>query len=233
MSHEKDSAAKSDAFARRIASFLQDPVQLDSDFEARVMAAVEEEQGGRPSERAEAGRAQDARQLDTRRNTSRNWWLREHRMTFSPLAVTALAIGFAAIGSLTTAIATLGIHARGSDTLPPQRVTATSAEHRSATPERTAGPALSGDTVYIMRFAIAAGAAHSVSVVGDFNGWAKHATPLSPVGRHGVWVAEVPLPPGRYEYAFIVDGKQWIPDPLAIQRADDFDTHSSVVTLGS
>jgi hypothetical protein len=233
MSHEKDSAADSDAFAQRIASFLQDPVQLDSDFETRVMAAIEKENKGIPLERGEAFPTRDARQQDIRRRPSRNWWLREHRMTFSPLAMTALAIGFAAIVSLATAVVTLGIQGREAGAFPPQRVAAISSGQRPATPGRTAGLRSSRDTVYIMRFAIAAGAARSVSVVGDFNGWAKHATPLSPVGHHGVWVVEVPLPPGRYEYAFIVDGKQWVPDPLAIQRADDFDTHSSVVTLGS
>ena len=36
---------------------------------------------------------------------------------------------------------------------------------------------------------------------------------MIPVGE-GRWVKELALPPGDYEYRFVVDGA-WIPDPLA------------------
>jgi hypothetical protein len=40
------------------------------------------------------------------------------------------------------------------------------------------------------------------------------------------------MPPGRHEYAFIVDGKRWTADPFAPPRSDEFDTSSSVIVVG-
>ena len=47
--------------------------------------------------------------------------------------------------------------------------------------------------------------AQSVSLVGDFNGWDPAAHPLRPVGD-GWWQAEVRLPAGTHQYAYLVDG---------------------------
>ncbi|HXF25368.1 MAG TPA: isoamylase early set domain-containing protein, partial [Gemmatimonadaceae bacterium] len=74
--------------------------------------------------------------------------------------------------------------------------------------------------------------AQTVSLVGDFNAWARRATPLVAV-KPGVWSTQVALPAGRHEYAFVVDGKHWVADPSSERLADDFDTPSSVVTVGS
>lgn len=88
------------------------------------------------------------------------------------------------------------------------------------------------DTVHVVRF-VFVGDARSVSLVGDFNGWRTQATPLAPAGTARAWVVTLPLAPGRYEYAFIVDGKRWVADPFAQASADDFDTHSSIVNVGT
>jgi 1,4-alpha-glucan branching enzyme len=50
--------------------------------------------------------------------------------------------------------------------------------------------------------------------------------------RPGVWSVDVALPPGRHEYAFVMDGKRWSPDPAADRVSDDFGTESSVVVVG-
>jgi 1,4-alpha-glucan branching enzyme len=77
-----------------------------------------------------------------------------------------------------------------------------------------------------------AGAA-TVAVVGDFNDWDPGASPLSRAQPGGLWVVTIPLLPGRHRYAFVVDGRRWIPDPGAPRAVgDDFDTPSSVVTVG-
>jgi 1,4-alpha-glucan branching enzyme len=57
-------------------------------------------------------------------------------------------------------------------------------------------------TIY---FRLEAPEAGQVSVVGDFNGWdaRKHGLHRNP---SGVWECQVPLPPGRYAYHFMVDG---------------------------
>jgi hypothetical protein len=63
------------------------------------------------------------------------------------------------------------------------------------------------ETQVVLRLA-APGAAR-VHAVGDFNGWSKDATPLVPAGN-GEWVARLRLPPGVYQYTFLVDGKTWV-----------------------
>lgn len=60
--------------------------------------------------------------------------------------------------------------------------------------------------------------ASEVAIVGDFNGWDEHATPMVRDGSG--WSASVPLPPGRHVYAFVIDGTRWLIDPLAPQVPD-------------
>lgn len=57
--------------------------------------------------------------------------------------------------------------------------------------------------------------ARTVSLAGDFNGWGTEGGTVRSETRDGRWVFHVELEPGRYEYAFIVDGKKWLPDPRA------------------
>lgn len=61
--------------------------------------------------------------------------------------------------------------------------------------------------------------ANAVAIVGDFNGWNQSATPMA--RTDDTWSAKVPLAPGRHVYAFVVDGKKWVVDPLAPQVPDD------------
>jgi hypothetical protein len=59
--------------------------------------------------------------------------------------------------------------------------------------------------------------AHTVAVAGDFNGW--DASQMKQ-GDDGVWRVRLSLQPGRYQYAFVVDGKTWMPDPRASTVVD-------------
>lgn len=54
--------------------------------------------------------------------------------------------------------------------------------------------------------------AKQISIAGDFNNWNPDATPLKYDDRMGVWQACVPMPPGRYCYRIVVDGR-WVQDP--------------------
>lgn len=62
--------------------------------------------------------------------------------------------------------------------------------------------------------------ARSVSVAGDFNGWDPAQTKLER-SDGGVWTTTIPLKPGRYQYMFVIDGKQWVADPLAPEETTD------------
>jgi len=84
-----------------------------------------------------------------------------------------------------------------------------------------------------VEFLLMAPRAASVMLVGDFNDWTASATPLHTAAAGGLWAVTVPLPPGRYRYAFVVDGTRWQPDPSAPPAPDDeFGSPASVVTIG-
>ena len=140
------------------------------------------------------------------------WWRRGPTLRVTPLTGLALAASLALV-------AVLG------------RMSATSGERRENQVATAAHPA--HDTVYVVRFTLVHPEAHRVALVGDFNGWSPNATPLTGEGVDGVWTASVPLPAGRHEYAFIVDGQRWVSDPYASTVHDDFGTSSSVLRLGS
>jgi hypothetical protein len=84
-----------------------------------------------------------------------------------------------------------------------------------------------------LQFVLVAPQAATVSLVGDFNDWDAARTPMHPLRADGsVWSAVVPLGPGRYHYAFLVNGSRWLADPAAPTASDDgFGTPSSVVTV--
>ena len=81
------------------------------------------------------------------------------------------------------------------------------------------------------QFVLVAPQASSVALVGDFNDWDPARAPMQTA--QGVWATTVPLPPGRYRYAFLVNGVEWRADPAAPRaRDDEFGTPSSVITVG-
>lgn len=136
--------------------------------------------------------------------TRRPWLLRRRTLAWSPLGMLLRAAAVAAVA----VGATLALSHRGSGP------TGTSQDHAVA-------------------FVLYAPTARSVTLAGDFNDWSKSATPLHPTGSQGAWVVTVPLAPGRYHYAFVVDGKRWVTDPGAAPApGDDFGAPSSVMTVG-
>jgi 1,4-alpha-glucan branching enzyme len=110
--------------------------------------------------------------------------------------------------------------------------------HGRALAVATAPPAApaqvaAAETVHVVRFQLAAPGAHRVALVGDFNDWSRDAIVLQPAEKPGVWTASVPIKPGRHEYAFIVDGKRWVPDPYALTHTDEYNVKSSVIQVSS
>jgi hypothetical protein len=84
-----------------------------------------------------------------------------------------------------------------------------------------------------LQFVLVAPQAASVALVGDFNDWDPARSPMQTAHGGGVWATVVRLAPGRYRYAFLVNGVEWRADPSAPAANDDeFGTPSSVVTVG-
>jgi 1,4-alpha-glucan branching enzyme len=80
-------------------------------------------------------------------------------------------------------------------------------------------------------FVLVAQDAHDVALVGDFNDWLAQSTPMRK-RRDGVWSIVLPLPPGRYSYAYLIDGDRWLADPAALAPAEeDFGRPSSVLVV--
>lgn len=83
-----------------------------------------------------------------------------------------------------------------------------------------------------MRFVYTASDAETVSVAGDFSQW--EPIPLSPRTVRGetIWTGLVPVERGEHEYQFVIDGEQWVTDPLApMQREDGFGARNAVLKL--
>jgi hypothetical protein len=92
-------------------------------------------------------------------------------------------------------------------------------------------PPTATPTTAAVRFVYVAPDAKSVALVGDFNQWNPDAVPLKRLSD-GTWITDVPLSPGRYAYAFLVDGKL-VADPSAPRAtpSEDFGFANSVLMV--
>lgn len=82
-----------------------------------------------------------------------------------------------------------------------------------------------------VRFSFYAPSAASVSVAGNFNRWDPRINELAGPDKDGVWNIVLPLPPDRYEYRFVVNGKDWVLDPFSPSVDDGFGERNSVFIL--
>ena len=74
--------------------------------------------------------------------------------------------------------------------------------------------------------------AEEVILVGDFNKW-NPKTHSMKNNEHGIWSKTVIIPPGKYEYKFLIDG-QWKEDPQNDQTClNCFGTRNSVLNLST
>lgn len=67
-------------------------------------------------------------------------------------------------------------------------------------------PATEATTSKVIQFAVHAPNAQQVFLAGAFNEWNPDVSPMTR-GDNGEWTAECELPPGRYEYKFVIDGE--------------------------
>ena len=79
-------------------------------------------------------------------------------------------------------------------------------------------------------FSFESSGAEEVILMGDFNNWNEKKHPMKNNGN-GMWNKSVLIPPGRYEYKFLVDG-QWEEDPQNDQTClNCFGTYNNVFNL--
>ena len=71
--------------------------------------------------------------------------------------------------------------------------------------------------------------ARVVTLAGNFTRW-KPAYTLTR-SEPGIWTVVVALEPGVHDYAFVVDGERWVPDPMAPSVADGFGGVNSRVAV--
>jgi Glycogen recognition site of AMP-activated protein kinase len=134
-----------------------------------------------------------------------DWWIRPQPIRVPPLAAALVAAAIAAAA------------------LWP----ATGPSHQSATPAVTS-------TGVPIRFVLVEPQAASVRLTGDFVSWSRDGIELRDPRGTGVWTADVVLPPGVYQYTFVVNGTDWVPDPRAVSQVDDgFGQVNSVVIVSS
>jgi hypothetical protein len=141
-------------------------------------------------------------------------WLRRPwviQLRLSPLSASGLALGVALVAVLASRLPR-----------PPQApipsASASASELVSASVSESASPPAS--TPVRVRFHLQAKGARRVSLVGSFNQWGADRIVLDPVSDGTTFAGTVELPPGTYEYMFVVDGR-WVTDPAAEERRDD------------
>lgn len=84
-----------------------------------------------------------------------------------------------------------------------------------------------------VRFSYSAPAAKSVSIAGSFNHWNPDHDRLRGPSEEGIWTIVLPLSPGRYEYRFVVNGKEWVLDPSVPSVDDGLGDKNSVLFVES
>jgi hypothetical protein len=152
----------------------------------------------------------------SRARTRWAWLTAARPLRLSPVAGAALAAGLVGVGVLV-----------GLDLGSPPAVVADRSGKGVVDPAPLHDPVRDG-----VKFVLVAPQASRVSLVGDFNSWDPAATPMERTPTGGTWSVVVPLTAGRHEYAFVVDGKQWLPDPSApLAPVDGLGAPNSVVLV--
>jgi 1,4-alpha-glucan branching enzyme len=81
-----------------------------------------------------------------------------------------------------------------------------------------------------VEFAIQAPEAKEVYLAGEFNQWSTQSLPMKRDNK-GIWKLKTPLPPGRYEYKFYVDGN-WVEGSTGTEQVlNSFGTQNFVLKI--
>ena len=154
----------------------------------------------------------EVEQLEADPATPRSWIARTARQLWTPRPVTfafrpAYTV-FAAAAVLLLAV-----------------VVSNEWSNRASTMMATGG---GSEKVYV-QFRLQTSEATDVRLAGSFTHWQPqyqlHET------APGLWTVTLPLAPGVHDYAFIIDGRQWVTDPYAAAVQDGFGGSNSRITL--
>ena len=78
---------------------------------------------------------------------------------------------------------------------------------------------------------VAPRAVKEVSLAGSFNNWTVGKTPMKLDADGKTWNVSVPLAFGVYQYKFVLDGSEWIPDPKGKNIDDGNGNTNSVLVV--
>ncbi|HET9440486.1 MAG TPA: glycogen-binding domain-containing protein [Longimicrobiales bacterium] len=90
-------------------------------------------------------------------------------------------------------------------------------------------PVAPGPAQILVEFRLEAPDAHQVQLAGNFSDWKPVHTLTR--GGAGTWTVVVPMTPGVHSYGFVVDGKRWVPDPMAPAVSDGFGGVNSQIAV--
>jgi hypothetical protein len=156
-------------------------------------------------------------------------WQRLLRLMREPVTVSFTpARGIATVAVLAVALMSLQLVWYGAEAPVAERTSILLAERAVAVPDAAHG------TVPV-RFVLADELRrnHSVAVIGSFNQWQDGGYSMRYDTAAKVWVLDLMLPRGEYEYVFLVDGRMTIPDPgISLVREDNFGSRNSVLYVG-
>ena len=143
------------------------------------------------------------------------WWKKLQRHLQTPITITPMRIAQLSAGTVALMLVAMVFLHQIQD-----RNNTTSILNRTASAEK------------IVLFTLNMPHASNVALIGTFNQWTPEGYRMYRDDQRGVWKLSVPLGSGRYEYAFLVDGKIVIADPKGLlQRDDGFGNKNSILTI--
>jgi hypothetical protein len=186
-------------------------MENDDRFDDQVREAYR-----RPLPDEEAARERAIARLHREPRASRGsaaWWMDPGALRMPPFAAAAGVVALLTVGAWGGA---MWMRSRS----------------KSAPPVAPVG-AVAPESMTAVTFVFRAPGASTVALVGDFNGWDPNATPLRRAALSDAWTAQVPLPRGLHAYAFVIDGREWAPDPSApLAPEATFGRRNSVLVVG-
>ncbi len=93
-------------------------------------------------------------------------------------------------------------------------------------------PHLTGDRQWVTFVYHTKESPGTVAVAGDFNGWSRDSNPMTVNAATQTWTLRLALSKGRYRYKLVLNGKQWIADPLCQEKErDPYGEYNSVLVV--